>query len=390
MESRGHKLTLKVDRTTGKTVIEKDEISDRQHGLGIRFRLPGSVAKDGQLANNSIALANHGTPYDGPSSPWWYGPRDLERLCECVKPASATVKDICRDLGFERDDSRQARSLSREDVAALLSELRANCKQIDPVALGPIGAGAFSGPGYAVKAGLTQTPSGAQLPYIVEAWVKCQRPEIKGEGDANITLVLNRSQTVAKIAGFSYSKEIIVDGCGLDRRIRGQKVGLYTICLSVISPYIQLASDGKEPQLSPYGNAIEEVLRKACGQAHRAMVQPEKKMSLIDAGFAVMKEAYMLASGDGKLPANVRQVMYACRPKVLELTGREAFSDSDFIQRVIRGYLEMHPEATADWDLRCAWPFYGTAHSSTGGVGHDRGAGLLGGKCRDASSRAVG
>jgi branched-subunit amino acid aminotransferase/4-amino-4-deoxychorismate lyase len=44
-------------------------------------------------------------------------------------------------------------------------------------------------------------------------------------------------------------------------------------------------------------------------------------LSVKDAAYQVMAQAYLEASAQGRLPANARQVMYAARPKVLELTG---------------------------------------------------------------------
>ena len=47
------------------------------------------------------AIASHGMNYDGPSSPWWYSPRDLHQLMQQVTPIDTTVARLCRDLGFD-------------------------------------------------------------------------------------------------------------------------------------------------------------------------------------------------------------------------------------------------------------------------------------------------
>ena len=45
----------------------------------------------------------------------------------------------------------------------------------------------------------------------------------------------------------------------------------------------------------------------------------DKPMTIKVAAYNVMTEAYMAVSDNGTLPANARQIMYAARPKILEL-----------------------------------------------------------------------
>jgi hypothetical protein len=75
-------------------------------------------------------------------------------------------------------------------------------------------------------------------------------------------------------------------------------------------------------------------------------------MTIKDAAWLVMKKAYLAASAGGTLPANKRQIMYAARPLVLELTGGKIWSDDKyFIQNLLNAYLENYPSETADWDV---------------------------------------
>jgi Topoisomerase 6 subunit A/Spo11, Toprim domain len=59
----------------------------------------------------------------------------------------------------------------------------------------------------------------------------------------------------------------------------------------------------------------------------------------------------LVASADGHLPANARQVMYAARPEVLRLTAKQSLNDHYFTQVLLPDYIEAHPERTADWDV---------------------------------------
>jgi hypothetical protein len=64
-----------------------------------------------------------------------------------------------------------------------------------------------------------------------------------------------------------------------------------------------------------------------------------------------MAYAYQKASGDGRYPANARQIMYAARPEILRLAGIEKFSDSYFTQNILPDYVAQNPEECADWDV---------------------------------------
>lgn len=57
------------------------------------------------LARLAISLSDHGEPYRGNSSPWWYSPSDLHQLMQQVTPTNTTVARLCRDMGFTLDGS---------------------------------------------------------------------------------------------------------------------------------------------------------------------------------------------------------------------------------------------------------------------------------------------
>jgi DNA topoisomerase VI subunit B len=78
-----------------------------------------------------------------------------------------------------------------------------------------------------------------------------------------------------------------------------------------------------------------------------------------EAAYEVMVPAYLHASDPGiygiagrRLPAEARQIMYAARPLVLELTGGEAWKKSEyFTQHLLPDFVNEHPSLTADWDV---------------------------------------
>jgi DNA topoisomerase VI subunit B len=81
--------------------------------------------------------------------------------------------------------------------------------------------------------------------------------------------------------------------------------------------------------------------------------EKHKRLSTKEAVSEVMKQAYMKASGNGAFPANARQIMYAARPLVQELTGKaKNWSNSDyFTQILLPDYLDQHPVETETWDV---------------------------------------
>jgi hypothetical protein len=352
VETRGHRLTLALCRQTGRTTVLSDEPVPGRPGLTVRLSLGTADPADGSLVRPSIAIARCGQGYAGPSSPWWYGGKDLHRLFTRVTPAGTTVGAVCRSsFGLELDDERPARGLDSDEAGALLARLRALAEPAPPERLGFIGKECRPDwPGYARQTGATTTQAGARIPYVVEAWAVCSRPAQKGQGQVRIALLVNRSMTAATIHAHSWPGKIAVRGCGLHRWAEGPGTGDYEVVLGVIAPHVQLATDGKEPSLAPFSEAIAEVLRKACGAAHRAMARPERGITVKDAAWAVMEEAYRLASGDGRYPANARQIMYAARPEILRLTGKAKLDDAYFTQVLLPDYVSERRHA-AGWDV---------------------------------------
>jgi len=59
------------------------------------------------------------------------------------------------------------------------------------------------------------------------------------------------------------------------------------------------------------------------------------KITIRRAAFEVMERAYMKASANGRYYANARQIMYAARPWVLELTGGEIWKKSSYFTQTL-------------------------------------------------------
>src|SRR5262249_24593978 len=131
------------------------------------------------------------------------------------------------------------------------------------------------------------------------------------------------------------------------------KTGRYTLTISIITPYLQLANDGKTPALACLSRPIAEVVKKAANAAYRAMAKPFRPISIKDAAWNIMESAYLMASDGGKLPANPGQDMYEARPQILKASGAENLGDAYFTQTLLPDFMETNPDRCADWDL--AW-----------------------------------
>jgi hypothetical protein len=109
--------------------------------------------------------------------------------------------------------------------------------------------------------------------------------------------------------------------------------------------------------------AVPGVTRKWCKQrkaeereADRAFRRRDAfvssdRVTIKDAAYEVLEEAYLKASGGGRLPAHARQIMYAARGDILDLTGKDKLDDKYFTKTFLPEYLDEHPGQTADWDV---------------------------------------
>ena len=76
-------------------------------------------------------------------------------------------------------------------------------------------------------------------------------------------------------------------------------------------------------------------------------------VSLKDAAWQVMKEAYLKASAGGTLPAHARQIMYAARPHIQRTADKRIGKGFDqyFTQTLLPDYMRDHPTETEGWNV---------------------------------------
>jgi hypothetical protein len=75
------------------------------------------------------------------------------------------------------------------------------------------------------------------------------------------------------------------------------------------------------------------------------------RITIRDAAWTVMEDAYNAASDNGRLPTKPRQIMYAARPRILEITGRDSIDDAYFTQTLLPDFIEFNPALCGNWDI---------------------------------------
>jgi len=96
----------------------------------------------------------------------------------------------------------------------------------------------------------------------------------------------------------------------------------------------------------------DDRMKSADADALRKANEP-KFVSAKRAAWQLMEAAYLKASSGKKLPANARQIMYAARRQIIQMTGKTKpwSKDSYFTQKLLPAYIDAHPAQTADWDV---------------------------------------
>jgi hypothetical protein len=87
--------------------------------------------------------------------------------------------------------------------------------------------------------------------------------------------------------------------------------------------------------------------RQASARARRATMWRPRRIRIKEACWHYMEQAYLRASGGGVYPATARQVMYAIRRPVQEMTGQR-LDDQYFTQTLLPDYMA---ETGVNWDV---------------------------------------
>ena len=282
--------------------------------------------------------------------PSWFKREDLNVIVQSLTQ-DVSIKDFSEQ--FNLKDSLPAEiltekvnSISTGELLDLLREGQGNTN------LNPIGKNTFVGAYKKIEG--TYVDEEASLPFIIECWATAKDAP-KDSDYHNISVITNRTPTLGQSQLNVNSGRPRFTSAGYYRS-HGKQVNRnksYSVVLAISSPFIPIVSSGKMPQLlnGTYGAEIIDALFSTMKKAGAATTKKKPGMNLLDAGFLCMEEAYNKVSNNGQYWANARQLMYAARPKMLKLSGRNSFTDSYFSQKVLPLFLQQNPDLTASWKV---------------------------------------
>ena len=333
------------------------------------------------------------------TSPHWY---DMERFSRYIAAhiardedqgrAGRTVREFIAELrGLARSDKQKMVLAEAEasgislasffgDGAGAIIRLLAACKRqtkrVNPSDLGVIGADHVLADCSAVGAAkesfnynkrLGMTSGG--LPYVIEAaFAYCS--EANGRSlTTGVNFSVGIRNPFQRIGYFDNLSALLTHRlAGVDEPV--------VFMLHYTCPRVDYTDRGKSTLALPFevGSSIRELVEivtkdwytqrkreeKEASRKHerRDRLISTKKVSIKDAAWEVMEGAYHKASGGGTLPAKPRQIMYAARPSILAITGKDGLDDAYFTQTLLVDYINEHPGQCANWDI--TWDARGT------------------------------
>jgi len=335
--TRNKRIALRPETTGTTTVVE---VTDVDHPVGTRIEIGlGHTIEADDLdlswAEAACEIGVAGTTYEGETSPLWYdaahfhelimasGDRPLRELIAkfdgCSGPKAGT---IVANAGLGRTSCS---SIDRQQATRLLEVARQHARPVKPERLGSIGADLFRDRYYAFERGTvsigSSTPQ-AEIPFVIETWI--ERSESKS--DASLVALVNRTPITQEINVYRSSRakgKLYLTGCGLCHYTDIPAKGSFDICLNLTTPFCEITSDGKAPNLEPFAPWIVVAISKAIGKAHRAAPKQDVKVTIKDVVLDNLDAAVAKTSGDGAYEFNSRQVFYVLRDLVQRETGKE-------------------------------------------------------------------
>jgi hypothetical protein len=277
------------------------------------------------------------------------------------------VTETAQLSGTTLADLVSGQDIDQTKVARLLSAMRAHSNAVKPEQLGVLGKHHVGDwisnwiPGAKPESYQYHCIKGFDhqgLPYVLEVGFAIK-------ASANLMLV-NGINFTALLGDPVYEIRTQLNQCRVDSH------DPIVVVVHFACPRVQFTDRGKSRASLPFEvlNSVRNALTTVTKQwgkikrqadrdgvarqrvieaAVKAARQPQQTVK--SAAYAVMEKAYQLASANGTLPANARQVMYAARPLILEMTGKDSLDDVYFTQTLLPDFIAEHPKETAGWDV---------------------------------------
>jgi hypothetical protein len=331
VSTRGRSLELIPQEDSGETIARRlGDWASPGCRIEVRFGPPIQVGEPDLIwARNAIVLAEGVSSYKGRSSPFWYDSDSFYELLKASGPQ--TVRELIAQMqgctGRKAGEiagsfkGRLARDLDRAESDRLLASAREFARLIQPSSLGRVGP-ILSLPGYAIGRGLVTLGSAcsaikAELPFVLEVWAQIAKKK------SSAGLFVNRTPATGELFAWIEKTSLRLSGCGCDIEIASGRRPV-NLQINIDIPYMPITTDGKEPDIGHFTDALAETAAKAIRVARRNTTlagdagKTNKAVILanINAGISV-------ASGQGEFRFSQRQLFYAIRPRFIEAIGAE-------------------------------------------------------------------
>jgi len=331
--TRNRRMELRPEHD-GTTKVLKATKADFPLGTRIEISFGPALPKDQWALNwaQTACRMAEGKTYAGRSSPWWYdGPQFQELL---YASGSTPVRQLIANLdgctgatageivAAARLNRTVCRKVTRDQATELLEVARTYARSVKADRLGAAGANVFPNAAYAQASGVAEFGSVkplAEVPFVVETWAEEACAVLEGR-DTSLLVCVNRTPVTGSIYATRDKRDIDAFGCGLSHTIAQASIGAhFDITINIISPYIPITSDGKEPDLRPFLDVIRDVTQKAVRKARRPTAggRTSQKDIVLDN----LDEAIAAVSGDGQFRFGERQVLYVVRKIVQDEIG---------------------------------------------------------------------
>jgi DNA topoisomerase VI subunit B len=309
-------------------------------------------------------------------------PRTLREFVADFRGLSSTVKQkrVVSSAGMERaylhDLVGTQDRLDRDRIKRVLDAMLQASAPVKPELLGVLGEHHFrsklrrwegdSSFRYKCVKGIDS----AGLPYIVEcAFAMTEEGSLLQGTHIGLNWAVPLNDPIQGANRFELSDGSAVHGLEalLAERWIDPELDDVCIALHIVSPRFNFQDRGKGSVSLPFaaevGKAVIDTTKEWAAikkSEERDWRQAERRREELSCGRTrriTVKEAAEIAipkgyaKARGSFPsARARQVMYACRPEIEEMTGKP-LNDVYFTQTLLPDYLKAHPEETADWDI---------------------------------------
>jgi hypothetical protein len=329
VSTRGRSLDL-IPQEDGTTIARQlGHWKGRGTRIEVRFGAALAVEHDAlEWADQAILLAESQSCYTGQSSVFWYDEDALFELFQAT--CSCTVREMIqnfRGCGEPKAGilaapykGRLANELNRSETDNLLRILRKHSRPVKATALGSVGRLPQLPPGYGkilgeVSIGSARSAVQAELPFVVEAWAQ-------PASAADARLFVNRTPITGEVIVWTekMTLQVAVGGAYLEVRCGRQN---FDVWINIDIPYMPITTDGKEPDLSRFGDHIQRAIAKAIRAAKRSGSSAGgSKQNYKQFVYDNIPSAIEKASGGHQYKFLLRQLLYIVRPLFIEKFGK--------------------------------------------------------------------